>query len=110
MENDTQVPKKHSETYLNEPYKQVHSKSFRKSIKRYKRSGRKDILLITKIVDDLLYKRPLDPKYKDHNLTGDMQKFRECHIAPDLLLVYFIDESTRELNLIRVSTHSELFG
>ena len=49
----------------------------------------------------------LPVKYRDHALTGDLQDFRECHVKPDLLLIYRqVDEV---LELARLGSHSELF-
>lgn len=50
----------------------------------------------------------LPEKYRDHQLTGQLREFRECHIKPDLLLMYAVQES--ELYLARLGTHSDLFG
>jgi len=51
----------------------------------------------------------LDPKLKDHALTGEMASFRECHLRPDLLLVYAKAENPPSLILMRIGSHSELF-
>ncbi|QIM62514.1 addiction module toxin RelE [Pasteurellaceae bacterium Orientalotternb1] len=51
----------------------------------------------------------LPAKYKDHALKGDMMGFRDCHIFSDLVLIYRIVDNNR-LELIRVNTHSEIFG
>ena len=61
-------------------------------------------------VIELLAKRePLPPKYKDHALTGDYKGCRECHITPDWLLVYQIQDEELVLILTRTGTHSDLF-
>jgi len=52
----------------------------------------------------------LEPKYKDHALVGNFAGCRECHIKPNLLLVYKITEDILELALIEVGNHAELFG
>lgn len=52
---------------------------------------------------------PLDVCYRDHDLSGDWVNYRECHIKPDLLLIYRkLDSDT--LRLARLGSHSELFG
>ena len=51
----------------------------------------------------------LPEKYKDHDLTGDWAGHRECHIQPDWLLVYRIDDDVLVLTLARTGTHSDLF-
>lgn len=55
---------------------------------------------------------PLDPKYKDHALTGNWKDYRECHIKPDLLLVYRKDTvGGRDiLKVARLSSHSSIFS
>ena len=51
----------------------------------------------------------MDPKYKDHTLSGDYSGFRECHITPDWLLVYQVINDELVLFLSRTGTHSDLF-
>lgn len=52
---------------------------------------------------------PLPIKYKDHALKNNMAGYRDCHIFSDLVLIYRIIDDCR-LELIRVNTHSEIFG
>jgi mRNA interferase YafQ len=52
----------------------------------------------------------LKSKYKDHQLVGNFVDCRECHIKPDLLLIYRVVEEVLELTLVEVGSHSELFG
>jgi mRNA interferase YafQ len=53
--------------------------------------------------------RPLDARYRDHDLSGDCAGYRECHIKPDLLLIYRKPDSDT-LRLARLGSHSKLFG
>lgn len=53
--------------------------------------------------------RGLPPKYRDRALSGDYTECRECHIAPDWLLVYEVIERDLLLYLPRTGTHSDLF-
>jgi mRNA interferase YafQ len=74
----------------------------------FKKHGDIDAALI-----DVLYKlitdEELPEKYHDHALSGDWSGYRECHVKPDLLLIYKKpDEDT--LRLARMGSHSELFG
>ncbi|WP_020560133.1 type II toxin-antitoxin system YafQ family toxin [Thiofilum flexile] len=55
----------------------------------------------------LLNDQPLPEKYHDHALSGDLQAFRECHVRPDLLLMYKLSDEL--LELARLGSHSELF-
>jgi mRNA interferase YafQ len=82
--------------------------SYKKDLRRVAKQG-KDISLLEHIVDTLADGKPLDPKYKDHNLHGDYVSCRECHIQPDWLLVYRIDKGELELILLHTDTHSNLF-
>ena len=61
------------------------------------------------VVNELVNERPLAEKYCDHNLEGDYKGFRECHINPDWLLIYQIDNNDLILTLARTGTHSDLF-
>lgn len=57
----------------------------------------------------LVTDQPLDAKYRDHDLSGDWAGYRECHIKPDLLLIYRKSDADL-LRLARLGSHSELFG
>ena len=52
----------------------------------------------------------LPDKNKDHALTGNWVGHRECHILPDWLLVYRLEDDILVLTLTRTGTHSDLFG
>lgn len=52
----------------------------------------------------------LPEKNKDHELTGDWVGHRECHVQPDWLLIYRIDDDVLVLTLSRTGSHSDLFG
>jgi mRNA interferase YafQ len=68
-----------------------------------------DLLLLDSAIVSLLEREPLDPKYRDHALTGQFAGFRECHIQPDWLLIYYIDDDRLILTATRTGTHSDLF-
>ncbi len=53
--------------------------------------------------------QPLDARCRDHDLSGDWAGYRECHVKPDLLLIYRKSDSNT-LRLARLGSHSELFG
>ncbi|MBF0625121.1 MAG: type II toxin-antitoxin system YafQ family toxin [Magnetococcales bacterium] len=53
--------------------------------------------------------QPLDARHRDHDLSGDWAGYRECHVKPDLLLIYRKSDSD-PLRLARLGSHSELFG
>lgn len=61
------------------------------------------------VVDALRCQRPLPEKNRDHALSGDYVGHRECHIAPDWLLIYKVDGENLILTLVRTGSHSDLF-
>jgi mRNA interferase YafQ len=88
------------------------ARQFKRDYKRIQSSPRYrgDLeTLLPAVLEKLAVDDELDPKLKDHALTGDMDGFRECHLRPDLLLVYMKDEKLHSLILMRIGSHSELF-
>jgi len=65
--------------------------------------------LMVRVVDILQAGESLPEKYRDHALTGNFVGHRECHIAPDWLLVYKIENDILILTLTRTGTHADLF-
>lgn len=84
-------------------------KSFKKDAKKVKSSG-KDLLKLKEVVESLINKEPLDPKYNDHSLFGNYTGFRECHIEPDWLLIYYVDYKSNVLILAKTGAHADLFN
>lgn len=82
--------------------------TFKKDYKRIVKRGY-DIRLFETVIDILANEKPLPPKYKDHDLTGSFTGFRECHITPDWLLIYQVDDQELILYLTRTGSHSDLF-
>ncbi|MFA6143496.1 MAG: type II toxin-antitoxin system YafQ family toxin [Sulfurimonas sp.] len=62
------------------------------------------------IIEMLANGNSLPQKYKDHQLGGNYKNCRECHIRPDLLLIYRIHDGVLELTLVEIGSHSDLFG
>lgn len=81
---------------------------FKKDYKRIKKRGY-DISRLEKIVELLANEVPLPEQFKDHNLSGNYNGFRECHIAPDWLLIYQVNNNELVLVLSRTGSHSDLF-
>jgi mRNA interferase YafQ len=90
-------------------YSIVLSNRFKKDLKRLKKR-QYDLTLLEKTVDKLAAGEVLELKYHDHNLSGGLSGFRECHIAPDWLLVYRIEENDLILLLMRTGTHADVLG
>lgn len=87
-------------------YHNQFKKDYKKAIKRgFDPSKLEEVLTI------LLQGESLPPKYRDHQLTSSKyyQGVRECHIQPDWLLIYYIENDQLILNLFRTGTHSDLF-
>ena len=82
--------------------------AFKKDYKRIKKRGY-DTRLLEQVVGLLADGQALPPEYRDHALSGDYSGCRECHIAPDWLLVYEVVERDLILYLMRTGTHSDLF-
>jgi mRNA interferase YafQ len=69
-----------------------------------------DIELLDSIITTLAMDEPLPEKNKDHALTGNWVGHRECHILPDWLLIYRVEDDMLVLTLSRTGSHSDLFG
>lgn len=91
-------------------YKIRPSIKFQKDVKRVHRRGY-DISLLTNVLTILANGEPLPAKYQDHNLSGNYEGCRECHITSDWLLIYEISGGELILYLTRTGTgtHSDLF-
>ena len=88
---------------------------FKKDYKKELRSGR-GIGDIDELIQLLVEGEPLSAEYRDHPLKGEWKDFRECHVRPDLVIVYRIQrqvtaEGKEEtiIELVRLGDHAELF-
>ncbi len=81
---------------------------FQKDLKRIAKRGY-NLSLLSEVILVLANGEKLPAKNKDHTLTGNFSGCRECHIAPDWLLIYEISENNLYLYLTRTGTHSDLF-
>lgn len=84
------------------------TKQFKQEYKRCISRGL-NIELLNRVLYALIYKIPLEPKYKDHSLIGNYKGYRECHIQNDWLLIYKIVHDENTIILTRTGTHSDLF-
>ena len=85
-----------------------YSSRFKKDFKAIIKRGF-DIKLFEKSLDFLINEKPLSEKLMDHSLSGEYSGHRECHIAPDWLLIYKIEKDIMTLTLTRTGFHSDLF-
>ena len=70
----------------------------------------KDMTKLVTVLDLLASGEPMPPKYKDHQLTGNLHDFRECHIELDWLLMYQILDNELILSATATGSHADLFG
>jgi mRNA interferase YafQ len=84
--------------------------AFKRDWKKISRSGLCSGEKLKEITDLLCTDTPLPERWRDHPLSGQWAKIgaRDCHVAPDLLLLYA--KPPGELHLLRLASHSELFG
>ena len=86
-----------------------HTNQFKRDYKRELKGKYKDILstIFADILKSLAEDKPLADKYRDHALSNNWHDHRDCHIKPDLVLIYRKpDQNT--LQLVRLGSHSEL--
>ena len=86
----------------------VWTTQFKKDYKLTQKRGH-DINLLDNCIRTLAAGEDLEPKYRDHTLSGRWSGHRECHILPGLLLIYRIENNNLVLVLARVGSHSDLF-
>ena len=87
-------------------YEIYYSKDYKKAVKKL---DKQSLQMLTKVIDRLANDEILEEKFKDHQLKGNLKAFRECHIKPNLLLVYKKMEQILRLNVVRVGSHSGVF-
>lgn len=81
---------------------------FMRDLKAAKKRGL-DITKLNEIVRLIAMQETLPANNKDHKLSGEYSGCRECHIQPDWLLIYKVNNAVNVLNLVRTGSHSELF-
>ena len=79
---------------------------FKKDFKRIKKQG-KDLRKLKEVVSAIANSEELDERHRDHALSGNWSGSRDCHIEPDWILIYRVDEEF--LFLERTGSHSDLF-
>jgi mRNA interferase YafQ len=86
------------------------ARKFRRDYKReFKTHGTDLDTMFLEVMSFLINREPLPDKYQDHKLTGELGGHRSCHVKPDLLLVYEWPD-TETLRLVRLGSHSKLYG
>lgn len=90
--------------------KPLYSRQFRRDVKKIQKAGGKDLEKLKTVVRMLVDGKPLESKYLDHPLSGDLKGHRDCHMEPDWILIYRIDKEREEIVFVRTGSHSDLFG
>jgi mRNA interferase YafQ len=79
---------------------------FERDVGRMKKRGH-DMEKFTAVIDALCSRAPLAPELNDHPLKGEWKGWRDCHVAPDWIIIY--QKTAEELILARTGTHADLF-
>jgi len=82
---------------------------FRRDYKREKKGQHRATLDadFVAVVDALINDLPLPPRHRDHAMTGNWKDHRDCHVKPDLVLIYQQPDADT-LRLVRLGSHAEL--
>ena len=86
----------------------VFTGKFKRDYKREKRIDPGLDAALQPVLDLLATDAPLPARMSDHGLSGQWKGFRDCHVKPDLVLIY--EKPEAELVLVRLGSHSEVFG
>jgi mRNA interferase YafQ len=87
----------------------VFTNKMKRDAKLMKKRG-KDMSKLTETLRLLASRAPIPERYKDHQLSGNLKDFRECHIEPNWLLMYQIFKDKLILSASGTGTHSDLFS
>jgi mRNA interferase YafQ len=91
-------------------YQKRYTKKFKKGLEKFIKSEKISREEIENAVDILANGEKLEIHFRDHALTGEYKGYRECHIHPDILLIYCIRKKVFILVLIDIGTHADLFS
>ncbi|MGB0662434.1 MAG: type II toxin-antitoxin system YafQ family toxin [Pontibacterium sp.] len=84
-----------------------YSTQFKKDFKKITKLPISEVVEVGHVIKQLQLKVELPEKYVDHALSGNWQGYRDCHVKPDLVLIYKVEATA--LKLARIGSHSELF-
>jgi mRNA interferase YafQ len=88
-------------------YSLEYSTQFKKDFKKITKMSIPDIIEVGNVISSLQRGDILAEKYVDHPLSGNWSGFRDCHVKPDLVLIYKTNNNS--LQLARIGSHSDLF-
>lgn len=89
-------------------YTVKYTTAYKRNYKLMKKRGL-DLTRLDYVVEELRQGKSLNAKFKDHILKGKYAGFHECHIEPDWLLIYLIEDDILTLTLVNTGSHSDLF-
>lgn len=84
----------------------VHTSQFKRDFKKLRLSDQDEARLL-EVIDALIDDKPIPVRYRDHGLTGNWIGCRECHLKPDILLIYKPEGNV--VKFMRIGSHSSLF-
>jgi mRNA interferase YafQ len=87
----------------------IRTKKYEKNFQKYYKANLVDLNKLNSIINTIAKGERLAEKYRDHKLHGELKDLRECHVAPDILLIYKIEKDILVLILMNIGSHSELF-
>jgi mRNA interferase YafQ len=86
----------------------IFATQFKKDFKRCQKRGYA-MQRVVSVMSDIENEKPLASQLREHSLQGKYAGSSECHIEPDWLLIYQIDDEAKEVYFVRTGTHSDLF-
>lgn len=86
----------------------IFSKRFKRELEKCRKRGL-NLVEIQTIMLRLMNDELLEPRYQNHPLVGEYVGCRECHIRPDWLLVYLLNDEDQTITFLRTGTHADLF-
>ena len=91
-------------------YEVVLARRYKKALKRFESHKNFDDHILNEVIRTLARGEKLEQRYQDHQLAGELQEYRECHIKHNILLTYQKHQDVLVLLLINLGTHDDLFG
>ncbi len=91
-------------------YSLKYSKKFKKDLKKILKSYKFEIKELEEVLEMLRKGKKLSPELKNHKLKGNFSNCFECHVKSDILLVYKIKDNELIILLLRLGSHSDIFG
>lgn len=88
-------------------YKFDYTPRFKKAYRRLPPKAMRDV---DDVIKRLLNGEPLPAKYRDHPLSGNLKGYRDCHVHPDLVLIYKKEDDILLLTAVEIGSHSRLFN